>query len=291
VHISGFRLIGPDVDKPGGSDFLDRAIQINGCKNIEIANMELAGWSGQAVYIQDMGDKPAPNRLFEPSQVYIHDNFFHHNQQKTGGDGYGIEVKHGAYALIERNAFDFNRHAISAGGEDGTGYTARYNLVLKGGGYHKWDAKSDYIWGPDLIDWSFLDSVDVSWFTHQFDVHGMDGSLFGGDACCGQAGEKFEMSHNAFQYTRGNAIKVRGNPTIGATVTQNVFAHGSAGDAIKQNGNGGAGDNITNPIQKSGNEFGIQTAGKYGVCDFDGDKKDDFFLATGASWWMMSAAK
>lgn len=282
VSINGFRLIGPDINQPIGSDNLDRAIQINGCRHIEIANMELAGWSGQAIYVQDFGDDLAPpGRLTTPSQVYIHDNFFHHNQQKTGGDGYGIEVKHGAYALIERNVFDFNRHAISAGGEDGTGYTARYNLVLTGGGVHNWD-------GPLFIDYS--------WYTHQFDVHGTDNcgigdwfsdSLFN----CGQAGEKFEMSRNAFQYTRGYAIKVRGNPTAGATVSQNVFAHGSAGDAVKQNGSGGAGDNITNPIQLSGNQFGVKTAGQYGVCDFDGDKKDDFFLATGASWWMMSGAK
>jgi hypothetical protein len=35
--------------------------------------------------------------------------------------------------LIERNVFDFNRHAIAAGSEPGTGYTAQHNLVLKGG--------------------------------------------------------------------------------------------------------------------------------------------------------------
>lgn len=294
VHISGFRLIGPDVDKPVGSDAMNEGIRINGCKNIEIANMELAGWSRNAIDIRDNPDVPYPGRLVEPSQVHIHDNFFHHNQQKTGGDGYGVVTGDGAYALIERNVFDFNRHAIAADGSDGNGYTARYNLVLKGGGYHKWEAASDTpIPGPDLIDWSFISHVH---HTHQFDVHGTENCgpqswVSDSQWNCGPAGEKFEMSHNAFQYTRGNAIKVRGNPTIGATVTQNVFAHGSAGDAIKQNGNGGAGDNITNPIQKSGNEFGIQTAGKYGVCDFDGDKKDDFFLATGASWWMMSAAK
>jgi FG-GAP-like repeat len=280
VHISGFRLIGPDVDKPVGSDYLHRAIQINGCKAIEITNMEMAGWSGQAIYVQDIKDVPVPGRLFEPSHVFIHDNFFHHNQQKTGGDGYGVEVKHGAYALIERNVFDYNRHAIAAGGEDGTGYTARYNLVLKGGGYHKWEAPSDILPGPDLIDWSFISHVH---HTHQFDVHGLEDGWY--EACCGQAGEKFEMSHNAFQYTSGPAINVRGTPTIGATISQNVFAHGGASDAI---GKSGPGDNIP---EHSGSQFGIQTAGKYGVCDFDGDKKDDFFLATGASWWMMSGAK
>ncbi|NOT13853.1 MAG: VCBS repeat-containing protein [Methylococcaceae bacterium] len=283
VSINGFRLIGPDIDKPVGSDYKDRAIQINGCKNIEIANMELAGWSGQAIYVQDMKDLPAPGRLSEPSQVSIHDNFFHHNQQKTGGDGYGVEVKHGGYALMERNVFDFNRHAIAAGGEDGTGYTARHNLVLPGGGYHKWEDPLD---GP-------LD-INYSWHTHQFDVHGTDhcglqstfsDSLYN----CGQAGEKFEMIQNAFQYTRGYAIKVRGIPTIAATINQNVFAHSSEEDAIHEYGIGAIKD--LNNTTAFANQFGVQTDGKYGVCDFDGDKKDDLFLATGASWWMMSGAK
>ena len=32
-------------------------------------------------------------RISKPDEVKIHDNFFHHNQQKTGGEGYGVEVK------------------------------------------------------------------------------------------------------------------------------------------------------------------------------------------------------
>lgn len=282
VRINGFRLIGPDINETVGSDWKDRAIQITGCKNIEISNMELAGWSGQSIYIQDISDVAQPGRLTTPTQVSIHDNYFHHNQQKTGGDGYGIEVKHGAYALIERNVFDFNRHAIAAGGEEGTGYTARFNLVLPGGGYHKWEDPLD---GP-------LD-VDISWHTHQFDVHGTDHcgpqSLFS-DALynCGQAGEIFEMSHNAFQYTRGYAIKIRGIPSVGASIAQNVFAHSSESDAIKEWGPEGF--SHINRTDAFANRFGINTSGEYGVCDFDGDKKDDLFLATGTSWWFMSGA-
>jgi len=273
VHISGFRLIGPDVNKPVGSDALNEGIRINGCKNIEIANMELAGWSRNAIDVRDKLDITHPGRLFEPSQVYIHDNFFHHNQQKNGGDGYGVVTGDGAYALIERNVFDFNRHAIAADGKDGTGYTARYNLVLKGGGYHH---------------------NIVTWHTHQFDVHGTDncgiGDIFSDSLWnCGQAGEKIEINHNAFQYTAGYAIKVRGIPEIKAIITQNVFAHSSEGDAVQEWG--GSIYKDFNNTDSFNNQFGIQTAKKYGVCDFDGDKKDDFFLATGASWWMMSGAK
>ena len=35
----------------------------------------------------------------------------------------------------------------------------------------------------------------------------------------------------------------------------------------------------------------MHTAGEYGVCDFDGDGRDDLFLATGVSWWYLSSAK
>ena len=51
------------------------------------------------------------------------------------------------------------------------------------------------------------------------------------------------------------------------------------------------GDNITNPIQVTDNVFGADTYGQYGVCDIDGDGKDDLFLATGSSWWYSSAGK
>ena len=46
--------------------------------------------------------------------VRIRNNYFHHNRH---GDGYGYEVAvtNGSYALIERNVFDENRHAIMGG--------------------------------------------------------------------------------------------------------------------------------------------------------------------------------
>ena len=45
--------------------------------------------------------------------VRIHHNFIHHNQQ-DGTDGYGVAVVNRAYALIEKNVFDYNRHAIAS---------------------------------------------------------------------------------------------------------------------------------------------------------------------------------
>ena len=39
------------------------------------------------------------------------------------------------------------------------------------------------------------------------------------------------------------------------------------------------------------NTVGVDTFGRYGVCDFDGDGRDDLFLPTGASWWYSSGGR
>jgi hypothetical protein len=83
--------------------------------------------------------------------VRIHDNYIHHNQH-DGGHGYGVNVSYGAYALIEKNVFDFNRHAITSDGSNGSGYLAYRNLVLENGGWQ---------------DWGYF-------HTHMFDMHGQD---------------------------------------------------------------------------------------------------------------------
>jgi hypothetical protein len=91
-------------------------------------------------------------------------------------------------------------------------------------------------------------------------------------------------------WTSGYAIKIRGNPIDKAVVDGNVFKQASQGDAIAQNGDGGFGDNITNPIQVlSNNLFGIDpTQENLPVCDFAGDGQLDQFMAPGVTWWAKS---
>ncbi|MEQ1739483.1 MAG: FG-GAP-like repeat-containing protein [Methyloglobulus sp.] len=285
VTVEGFRLIGPHFNSESGSSNEERGIMVESCRNVKVRNMEVAGWSGQAIYVSD-----SVNRITDDNAVQVSNNFIHHNQH-DGGEGYGVESAHGARVIIEKNAFDFNRHAIMASGLNGpldeanpnsplngTGYIARHNLVLRGGGYHG-------SYGP------------YTHYTQQFDVHGttkcvsFDPFDWFSDSLCGQAGDTFEIANNAFQYTVGYAIKFRGNPTNYALVANNIFAHGNSSDAITQNGNAGPGDNITNPIQLAGNQYNFQSYGKYGVCDFDGDDIDDLFLATGVNWWYSSSGK
>ncbi len=270
VRMSGFRLHGPHYGIMDGGSNLERAIHVESCLNVEISNMELAGWSGQAIYI---AENPQVPTSLKPGSVYIHDNYIHNNQH-VGENGYGVAVSAGAYARVERNVFDLNRHALEASGDAGTGYQAKNNLVLKGGGVHG----------------TFFNS-----YTHQFDVHGNRNCppVFSSIWNCGRAGDRFSYFDNTFQYTRDRALKLRGRPFVGASIGGNVFAHSRLIDTTLHDG---AVELFTETNVHLGtgaqrNVANYDTYGRYSVCDLDGDKKDDLFLASGRTWWMMSAAR
>jgi hypothetical protein len=292
VRISGFRLLGPNWDNHNPKSESDLGIQINRCLDIEISNMEIAGWGGAGIGVENALPPAWPylsdRRINDFSQVRIHDNFIHHNEHpsKAGhATGYGVVVSEwGARAHIYRNVFDFNRHAIAANGNAG-GYIAEENLVLRGGGYH---------------------GAWYSTYTHAFDVHGTACS-FGpfelDKALCGHAGEEFRYDRNSFQYKNGNAIKIRGETSEGTYFARNVFAHkklldigglvSTSSTAIHLNQfsvSTGAPDVIeTGDLQ---NIVDTDTFGEYySQCDFDADGIDDLFLATGATWWFSSSGK
>jgi hypothetical protein len=288
VRISGFRLHGPSF---GHQEVGDKGILIEKCVDIEISNMEVAGWGGEGIRVQDDANEyytpellaeawqlrrlpgacqePPYNgpqgRIGSPSQVRIFNNYIHHNQRPRttfGGHagGYGVEVTTGAYAQIYQNLFASNRHSIAAGGTMG-GYEATQNLVLRYGGVH-YD-------GP------------ITFHTHAFDIHGT-----GDNGFRGFAGARTTYSYNAFQYSADNAISIRGSPRCGVEISHNVFPHHGLEDDW--------GDDAVQleyredlDIIKLGpdNTLDYNSYGKYTVCDFDGDGIDDLFLPTGVSWW------
>ena len=304
ARISGFRLIGLAPD--AGDQTTDEVgIRIVRCVDIEISNMEIAGWGSDAISIEDVPGQDQPleshgphGRIMNPDQIRIHDNYLHNNQHesetecarvpdapacvgppytmvngcpypctrlKNHAGGYGVNVGHGAWARIFRNVFDFNRHAIATPGDTG-GYAAEHNLVLKGGGNH---------------------GTLLNRYTHSFDVHGT--GCWWSEDLCGDAGRQFWFLANAFQYRNDNAIKLRGKPDIGAHISENVFPHpGLEADS---------GDDAINLYTREnveigpGNVIDFDSFGRYGVCDFDGDKVDDLFLATGATWWFSSSGE
>ena len=205
-----------------------------------------------------------------PVRVLVHDNYFHDNLQPTHGGGvfggghaggYGVNVALGGWARIYDNAFDNNRHDVTANGKAG-GYDAEQNLILKGGGYHG-------AWYEHYI--------------HVFDAHGTDNCDTTSDSAwnCGDAGRIFLILENAFQYTKTTDIKFRGKPKGYATISGNVFALGDQDLAISGNDNVFIGHNT----------YGKDGFGEYQVCDFDGDGIDDLFQATGVSWWFSGQAR
>jgi hypothetical protein len=236
-------------------------------RNVEIDNNEISGWRGAAVQVLD------PRHVINPDNyttVWVHDNFIHHNRH-YGREGYGVVVNEGAYVLIERNVFDYNRHAIAAGSEFGIGYYALANLVLESGGENS--------------GWAGT-------YSHQFDVHGTEDCWkfpipYPFDKYCGRAGEYFNFSDNTILYTQGTGIKARGRPTNGADVVGNVFAHADEWGGWVDSGAmfQTEGDNL----RAQDNTFGLNLL-QWGAngCDFDGDGVGDRFVATGATWWYSS---
>jgi hypothetical protein len=210
--------------------------------------------------------------------VRIFRNFLHHNSRN--GLGYGVTVNSGAYATIEGNLFDHNRHAIASNGWPHTGYIARYNYILEGG---------------------YTEGTLAYWNQH-FDVHGTGSS----DHYGGGAGERFEIAFNTFRgeqdyalgtYTRA-AFMLRGTPAIGAYFHDNVLVHDNRGEAIRIKspdcwvpwpGGGGAYSDALCHLTVGPNTYDTDTTNDLAVGDFDGDGRDDVFLANGTGWWYSSA--
>jgi hypothetical protein len=322
VRITGIRLDGGESDDPfsavGQSD--SDGISVLSSQHIEIDHNEISRWRGAAVSVHDGStNQDFANRINRANAdtVWVHDNFIHHNQHPSssicgssalegGGHaaGYGVEVADGAYALIERNVFDWNRHAIAGDGKPGTGYLAERNLVLQHGGVHfRCVTSTGEIIGLVLNPFAGavyllarnLDS-DSIYHTHAIDMHAVNtchnGVFVGdgpdlGDHNCGPAGEFMDVEFNTVLYTAGNAIHLRGAPSVGMDVKHNVFAHsshdGSALDpgAMVQNETG---------LRDSDNLFGLDTFDERKTCDFDGDGVGDPFIATGVTWWFGSSA-
>jgi hypothetical protein len=290
VRISGLRIQGHlTIDPPQIADDGDGSSAIyvpwkaRGPAPIEIDHNEIFGWSDSAVWVA--GAPTATNTAIEstfdattglltyysatPEQAYIHDNYIHHNLHQ-GKLGYGVNVGgQGAHVLVERNVFDWNRHAIAGGGSLLSGYRAYRNLVFANG------------YQAGFVDW-------------QFDMHG-DGSLclsnpVVGDRECGTAGHDMDIQYNSFMFTHGPAIKVRGTPTLAAVINSNVFAHVSLFDTVDQYGQFilGAVDFNGDGVWDRDNTIGVTQWWANNTCDFDGDGVNDFFLTTGQTWWYSS---
>jgi hypothetical protein len=296
VTFSGFRLEGPEsglgTDENGGAKGL--YIEPPGCprdqdgnpadcklpalQHVEISNMEIYQWDSAGVEVTDThAPSSGLGRLWNTNvgAVHITNNFIHDNRHTHVG--YGVVVGNGAYALIEKNVFNQNRHAIAGGSHDDTerdfsGYTARDNLILPGGGLH--------------CAWYGC------WHTHLVDMHGDEKHWYTGDNQCGRAGETMIIERNTILYTAGEAIRIRGNPMDKVVVDRNVLSLKADDDWIGQAGScsfWGSGDNITKPIDvRPTNVLGEDPMSQLADCRFAGDEVADQFMASGVTWWVRS---
>lgn len=170
-----------------GNSPIQSAIAIEG-DHVEIDNCSIRGWPLSAIEIGWSGDY---------YHWHVHDCDLVDNIQD--GFGYGVNPHHGD-GLIQRNYFDNNRHSISGDGYADCSYVARFNLV-----------------GPRTS-------------SHAFDMHAAsENASWAGD----QGGKRVSIWGNEFLCTRSirdaigrqEAIRLRGNPTDGAQILMNKFAH------------------------------------------------------------------
>jgi FG-GAP-like repeat len=269
VHISGICIDGGDADRDEPDDNVFRkAITIYNCRNVEVGNCEIYGWSGAGVSVQGISSAgitlPGQAAITNPSSVRIHDCFIHHNRH-LHGNGYGVEVEHGSYALIEKNVFDWNRHSIMGGNWTYTGYIALDNLVIGNGGYNGL--------GQD---------------THTLDVHGTNnGFPIPVDHYSGPAGEYFNFAYNAVFFNKTQQIKVRGYPAFGVDIVHNRLGWYVNGDLSRFN-NGYEQTDGNNLRPRENVEYAGPMEVVLAVGDFNADGVADDFLSTGVTWWYRS---
>ena len=151
---------------------------------LRVDNCDLSGFGHSAI------------RLRQGKDHHIHHNFIHHCQYQ--GLGYGISLNE-AFAMIEYNRFDWNRHSIAGTGRAGSGYVARHNLEL----------------GTSL--------------SHCFDMHGGRDRKDGTDI----AGTAIEIANNTFRAPQ-TPIVIRGIPEQSCRVHHNWFpTHKNATEAVR----------------------------------------------------------
>jgi hypothetical protein len=280
VRITGILLDGGESADPcdsAGAENAD-AITVLSSQRVEVDHDEMLRWRGSGVAVIDAGNRINQDNA---SSVWVHDNYIHDNQHPgyCGPDplgsghagGYGVSVSQGAYALIERNVFDQNRHAIAGHGSDGDGYLLYRNLFLHPG----------------------VDNVKLGITTrnHQIDMHGQSTCGSGEHWNCGRAGEYMDVGWNTVVEPYSHAIQLRGTPSDprGMSVHNNVFV---------QNRDAALTQTETGLKDDGGNLYGVYEPLTYlfrfhadtaATCDFDGDGTNDRFWATGVTWWYFSS--
>ena len=296
VRITGLRLRGPSRSPDDGPGSTGISVYQDLTRRSIIDHNDMSDWRHAAVEVR-VDDPPPqcppvrdPRAL--PQNVRVARNFLHHNQRQNLG--YGV-VSYNAFPLIEGNTFVSNRHAIASGGVPLTKYRAWDNLVLS-------ESPEQDLPISDLVGGISRGR------THDFDVHGSETRSFGIlTGVGGIGGEYFEIARNTFlgtQFGHDN-FDLRGalcDAKIRIDFHHNVSLRSLDGAiacticGINGTSTTTAKGTVTTPLPMStymnilNNHFesGNPTT-RLGVGDFDGDGRDDLFLATGAAWYYAPA--
>lgn len=154
---------------------LSRGIVVRG-DNVQVHNCEISGFSEAGVLLENV------------KNAKVHHNYIHHNQRN--GFGYGVCLSGCSEAEIYGNIFNYDRHAIAASGEAGSGYSAHDNIHLGTAIYHI------------------------------FDAHGGSDRGDGTDTAC----DKIDMFNNTFLSDK-LPYKKRGTPTEYSSFTKNIIIY------------------------------------------------------------------
>jgi hypothetical protein len=262
ARVTGLRLRGPSRAQDGSLRAIS-GIQISSAladpTDVIVDHVEASDWTSAAVNVVGPAAGPDPAACYpgsyprEPA-VKIVGNFLHHN---VGGLGYGVVAGNGAFPLVRGNVMYMNNHSIAADGNGATGYVAYDNLVTSG-------------------------SVSAPASGHQdFDAHGTDhpGEWYGGTS-----GDVFDIGWNTFLSTAHPNYKQRGTPCHYTFFHDNVSVQSSS--AVQT-----LSEPPTTLILAANRFVAPDPTSQLAVGDFDGDRIDDVFLSTGATWWFSSGGQ
>ena len=294
IRMTGVELEGPSRSK--SANMGHRGLLVQSLLGAAILDhSKLSNFPTAAVEVQGAapvdwacGTPPEPLPI---GKVHIVRNFIHHNTRQ--GLGYGVSVGADGFAEIVGNTFLMNRHAIAADGTALSGYRARNNLVLS-----------------NVPSYKTLRIEQAD-----FDMHGSDGST---QHTGGIGGGEVEIAGNTFLGRDRLNYDLRGRPCGLNRFVNNVvrqpplltlrwYVPSESPECLKEL--------LTEEVQVHHQSFcGFQTrigssdlpfwlevtdnrfgatnpTDRLGVGDFDGDGRDDLFLATGQAWYFSPAGK
>jgi hypothetical protein len=308
VRVTGLRLQGPTTNTTDNYLAAD-GIEVadNHFFGTLIDHNDLSAWNNAAVEVY--GTSPSstgviptgsgvvcpPPILALNDNVRIERNFIHHNDQGGKyGNGYGSVMSAGGTATISGNTYTKNRHSIAADADIHNQYAAWFNLVLSN--------------VPSYC-------IPICVVEQTFDMHGANQDNHDDG---GIAGNEVDIAWNTFLSNKSDNFDLRGQPcnAVGSTGGALAFLDSFHNNVSMRNhdqavqvwdyyagylGGGQYYSSTYSPlIEIQNNQFAdtgysdpTVSLGprSLGVGDFDGDGREDVFLATGAAWYYSPAGK